>query len=297
MNHKNPHWIWRIGRTLLCLVVGLAIPLGYMAWKMFISPQEAALGFQPLAMAIAQYTSKDVIGDLGGMKVRIPRHYAEYVEYDGDPGWGEKRKGAVPERTFESKLSSFGIDFRFPDMKGLENEELRADKRRQALKQDNPWVSIGINAGEIYPSLGVNSVDALSRAVTKSITSPTQFWIENYERLADFQGGLEYYVVTGIDPNSKRPAKDNERLRDVYIHRTSPDFSDTVIYCGKTSTPGGVATCQMNLTLEPKAKVYLKIHFMRPLLFQWQNIRQSALNLILSFDIKNTLLNKSQHQN
>jgi hypothetical protein len=27
------------------------------------------------------------------MKVRIPRHYAEYVEYDGDPGFGEKRKG------------------------------------------------------------------------------------------------------------------------------------------------------------------------------------------------------------
>jgi hypothetical protein len=29
---------------------------------------------------------KDVIGGLGGMKVRIPRHYAEYVEDDGDPG-------------------------------------------------------------------------------------------------------------------------------------------------------------------------------------------------------------------
>ena len=51
-------------------------------------------------------------------KVRIPRHYAEYVEYDGDPGFGEKRKGPVPERTFESKLSSFGMDVRFPDMRG-----------------------------------------------------------------------------------------------------------------------------------------------------------------------------------
>jgi hypothetical protein len=37
-------------------------------------------------MAQAQYTPKDVIGGLAPRKARIPRHYAEYVEYKGDPG-------------------------------------------------------------------------------------------------------------------------------------------------------------------------------------------------------------------
>jgi hypothetical protein len=287
MNHKTPHWIWRIGRTLLCLVVGLAIPLGYMAWKMFVAPHEEALGFQPLAMAIAQYTPKDVIGDLGGMKVRIPRHYAEYVEYDGDPGWGEKRKGAVPERTFESKLSSFLIDFRFPDMNGLENEALRADKRRQALKQDNPWVSIGINAGEIYPSLGVNAANALAQIVINSVITPKKFWFLNHERITDLPYGLESYVVTGINPNSRIPAAEDTSLRDVYIHRITPDFADTVIYCGRPSVPGGVGRCAMNFGLEPKAKVSLSVHFARSLLPHWQEIRQSAMKLLLGFEIGN----------
>jgi len=38
-------------------------------------------GFQPPEMMMAQYTPKDVIGDLGGIKVRIPRHCAEIVEF------------------------------------------------------------------------------------------------------------------------------------------------------------------------------------------------------------------------
>jgi hypothetical protein len=269
-------------------VVGLAIPLGYMAWKMFLAPQEAALGFQPLAMAIAQYTSKDVIGDLGGMKVRIPRHYAEYVEYDGDPGWGEKRKGAVPERTFESKLSSFGVSFRFPDMKGVENEELRKDRNRQALKQDNPWVRIGINSGERYPLSGKNSANIHAVLVTNSITSPTKFWFKNYERLADSQYGLESYAVTGIDPNSGKPAAEDTSLRDVYINRISSSFADTVIYCGKPSVPGGIGTCEMLFSAEPKAKINLSVNFVKSRLSHWLDIKNSAIDLLISFEIKNT---------
>jgi len=38
-------------------------------------------GFQSSKMAMAQYTPKDVIGNLGGMRVRISRHCAEIVEF------------------------------------------------------------------------------------------------------------------------------------------------------------------------------------------------------------------------
>lgn len=51
-----------------------------------LAVQGAIGGFGGMQMATAQYTPKDVVGDLGGMPVTIPRHLAEFVEYEGDPG-------------------------------------------------------------------------------------------------------------------------------------------------------------------------------------------------------------------
>ncbi len=289
-NKPNSHR--RLWRWLLYLLIGLAIPVCYVVWKIQATKSEL-FGFQPPEMALAQYTPKDVIGDLGGMKVRIPRHYAEYVEYDGDPGFGEKRKGPVPERTFESRLRSFGIDVRFPDMKGLENAEMREDRRRQFLKQDNPWVSIGINAGEIYPKSGAEAADRSAKAVTNSIDKPTEFWFANYARLPDVVYGLEAYVVTGTDPRSGKPAAESEDTNDIFIHYAKSGIADTFISCGKTYVPGGVASCRMNFGLEPKARVHLSVGFVRSRLPQWREIRQSVINLLTSFEVNASTLNRS----
>ncbi len=74
-------WLW-----VLLLLMGGA---GFLYWQYELA-KFRLFGFQPPEMAMARYTPKDVIGDLGGLKVKIPRHYAEYVEYDDDPGWGER---------------------------------------------------------------------------------------------------------------------------------------------------------------------------------------------------------------
>ncbi|MHA3082347.1 hypothetical protein ACX1NX_04050 [Acinetobacter sp. ANC 5383] len=47
------------------------------------------------------------IGDVGGIPVNLPNHIVHLVEYDGDPSWGEKRVGNIPERTYQSKFNSF----------------------------------------------------------------------------------------------------------------------------------------------------------------------------------------------
>ena len=152
---------------------------------------------------MARYTPKDVIGDLGGLKVKIPRHYAEYVEYADDPGWGEKRKGPVPERTFDSKLRSFGIEARFPDMVGLENDQLRKEYRSYNLNPDNPWISFTVISGRSYPSLGANARNGLA----KGIGEYSEYWWETYERLPEDVYGLEAYVVRGLHPATGVPAK------------------------------------------------------------------------------------------
>lgn len=56
-----------------------------------------------------------IIGDLGGVPVEMQRDSVRLVEYNGDPDWGESFEGAVPERTYDSKISSFGFDVRYTD--------------------------------------------------------------------------------------------------------------------------------------------------------------------------------------
>ena len=277
---------------LLIGALAFVVFVGWLALKIYAESVRVSMaGFQPPEMAMAQYTPKDVIGDLGGMKVRIPHACAEYVEYDGDPGFGEKRKGPVPERTFESKLSSFGIDARLPDMRCKENEELRNDRHRTFLTQDKPWITISINAGNRYPTAGANAADSRSRLhVMNTLEHPTKYWWANYERLPESAYGLEAYVVTGINPRTQNPARDTED--DWFIHRDVSGRADTVISCGKTSVPGGVASCQMEFGLEPKAKVQVNIRFTRSRLPQWDEIRQSASRLLTGYEVANSPLSQ-----
>ena len=40
-----------------------------------------------------------VIGDLGGVPVEMPRNSVRLLQYNGDPGWGEEREGAIVNST------------------------------------------------------------------------------------------------------------------------------------------------------------------------------------------------------
>lgn len=266
-------WLW-----VLLLLIGGA---GFLYWQYELA-KFRLFGFQPPEMAAARYTPKDVIGDLGGLKVRIPRHYAEYVEYDDDPSWGEKRKGPVPERTFDSKLRSFGLEARFPDMVGLENSQLQQEYRSYNLNPDNPWIRISINSGDHYPSLGANARNGLA----KGIDEHSQYWWDNYERLSEKLYGLEAYFLKGLNPQTGAPARGSDNTYDVYIHRESSGHVNTYIQCGHTSTPGGIARCRLHFGLEPEAKVFVTVSFYPKLLPRWKEIQQSARDLLLSFEVK-----------
>jgi len=242
------------------------------------------MGFQPPEMAMARYTPKDVIGDLGGMKVRIPRYYAEYVAYDGDPGFGEKRKGPRPKRTFDSRLSSFGMDVRFPDMKGLESAQLREEKRRQPLREQT-WISIGVKAGEIYPGDGF--LDRLTSGALFSASLPGRkvYWWNTYERVPEDEYGLEVWRLSGIDPRTGKPARESDIAKDVYIHRNSSGNVDAYIDCMFPRVPDGIGKCNMETSLAPKAQVVVRVNFRLGLLSEWKKIQQSARDLLLSFEV------------
>lgn len=272
-----------VRRWIGCLLILLAMPFGFLAWKNN-AIGSLAFSFQSPQMALAQYAQKDVVGDLGGIKVRIPQYCAEYVEYNSDPVFGAQRKGFPPERNFESKLRSFGIDARFPEMKCKQGEEMRADYRNQFLMPNNAWVSIGINAGEIYP--GVEAVNRHAVAVINSVHSPTEFWVDNYERVSERFFGLDAYVVKGVDPYSGVPARDSEKTIDKFFRFDRFGVADTYIACGKTHVPGGVSSCSMKFSMEPMAKVLINVRFVRSRLSQWDLIRQSTIDFISGFEFR-----------
>lgn len=218
------------------------------------------------------------------MKVRVPKYCVEHVEYDADPGVGAQQSGFFPERTFESKLRSFGIDARFPEMKCKQGEEMRVDYRNQFLMPDNAWVSIGISSGEIYP--GVEAVNRHAVFVLSSVNNPAEFWFDNYERVSERFLGLDAYVVKGVDPYSGAPARDSELTVDKFFRFDRFGVADTYIARGKTHVPGGVSSCSMKFSMEPKAKVLISVGFVRSRLSQWELIRKSTIDFISGFEFR-----------
>lgn len=232
----------------------------------------------PLEMALAKHTPVDVVGNLGGMRVVIPRYYAEFVEYDGDPGFGQRRKGPRSERTPESRLRSFGMDVRFPDMKGLENDELRAQKRRGSI-HESTWLRVSVVAGEIYPGDGF-----LDRGFSYIFPAKSHHWSDQYERQINNVHGLEAYLITAIDPRTGKRGYESYDTQDVYVDRFPSGKVLAQIDCNRPSVPGGGATCSMDFSLEPKAGAQVTVNFRRDLLPEWRLIHASVQRLILSFE-------------
>ena len=149
---KPPHPQGR-GRWVVVLLIGIFLLFGWLFWQMAKVMTASIFGFVPPQMVAAQYTPKDVVGDLGGMTVLIPRHMAEYVEYEGDTGWAGKRDGLVSERTSNSKLTSFRVRFRYPDMATLSGPEMWRDMKSKTIRNTD-WMDFGITSGETILAMG-----------------------------------------------------------------------------------------------------------------------------------------------
>ena len=269
--HCNWRWLFSFFGIIVILVY-------FVASKVLIGANE-----KTRANLSASRTPEDVVGNLGGMRVRIPGYYVKNVEYDDDPFFGDARTAQEPERTCHSKLRSFRLDARFPDMAGVENEMLRLSYDQNRLKADNPWISVLVKSGRIYPSLGERATDGLASGLWKK----SEFWFANFERApARDVANLEAYVVTESGAQEGRSAEARESVKDIYIHRASDVHVDTYISCGRTFAKGGVAACEMDFGFEPDAKVQFSVSFYPNMLQKWNSIRLSVRDLFRNFENK-----------
>lgn len=228
---------------------------------------------------------EEVVGNLGGMPIRMPRYIAENVEYNGDPAVGEKTTDLRSKPTLESRFRSFGMAVRYPDMVGLASAEMRILRRNEPL--NNKWLRISINAGTDYPGDGF--LDRLAAGMLLNAFSPSfkGHWQYSYERLKENSHGLEMWALSMLDPRTNQPARFSEGAKDIYLHRNDAGLVDAYIECSKPRVPNGVGTCRLHTHLEPRAKVVVMISFVPDLLPEWSAILQRSRQLLIGFEVGN----------
>jgi hypothetical protein len=268
--------VYFLAFAFLCLLI-----TAFLFYK-FIETNSSNPLFPP-EMAAAKFSDYDVRADLGGMLVKIPSHFANYVEYNGDPGFGEKRVEPKPVRNQYSKLTSFGFEVRFPDMVGLSSPELRKDKESYNMF-NTPWIDVGITTGEIYS--GDHFLDRQAKAIVETPNNVLLY--ENYEQLPQKEHELTAYAAKGINQKTQKSYREDEDAKDVFIYRSKNGEVETYIAC--SNRPGTTQRCKHSFTLEPKAKAEVYVSYRRKLLPEWKKIQSSVQKLIFSFETKNTVI-------
>ena len=220
-----------------------------------------------------------VIGDLGGVPVEMPRESVHLLQYNGDPGWGEARVGPIPERTYESKIFSFGFDIRYTDgtiYDGPSGTMYREYRQQEGLA-DSPWVSVGVSSGKMYH--GPGGIDRMGGGTLRgsSVYDPTA----TYAKLAETQFGLEVYASPGIDPETNTPWRENKYAEDVFIQRDDAGVIITYIKCSNRDVRR--PPCTHRFDLEPEMGLDITVSYSRHVLKDWQQIEQVVRAAVLDF--------------
>ncbi|MDR7094702.1 hypothetical protein [Hydrogenophaga laconesensis] len=269
----------RRGRWVIVLLVAMLVLFGGVLALLAYVTGAGALGFMPPQMSAAHYTPKDVVGDLGGMPVTIARHIPHLVEYDGDPGWGEKRKGPPPERTHASRLKSFGVHVRYPDMATLSSPELWSEFEKKRL-YDHKWLDLTIQSGSSYPGDGY-----LDRGYQATIPNPERHDSSSqYEPLPSPIKGLELYAKRGVNPRTGVAHRYEWTDGDLYIHRNREGNVTTFIRCTFRSGTEHYSSCAQDWSMEGHGLgIDLRARYAPDLLPQWQDIQARVSRFVLGF--------------
>lgn len=222
-----------------------------------------------------------VIGDLGGVPVSIPKPYANFVEYDGDPHFMEKRKEPTPKRTYQSKLASFGFEVRYPDMAPVTDET--SSEKRKANIHTTMWMRVGINSHSHYGGAGDDLLERKASAIWKANAHPYV-----YKPLATKVHGLTGFAPIGPDESKRLQQVGGADMNDVniYFHRNEAGQVDTYIDCSNMAH--AAAGCRQVFNLQPQMRIRVTVSYRRDLLPHWREIQNSVSKVILGFRVAQT---------
>ena len=220
--------------------------------------------------------SVGVVGHLGGVPVSIPKEFANFVEYDGDPGFLEKRNGLIPRRTFESGIRSFGFEIRYPDM-APENEQNWKEKRKESI-YTTTWMSVGVLSNSHYQDRSKTRFAELARAWLKNASI-----FYRYEEQPEKVYGLTTYIPVNADLLRRENGTNSLSDRNIYIHYVTDNDVDAYIDCSNRKHEA--AQCNHSFGLEPTLKVSVKVSYRKGLLPYWQEIQGGITKVLLGFRV------------
>jgi hypothetical protein len=217
-----------------------------------------------------------VIGHLGGAPVAIPKPFAHFVEYDGDPHFMERRKGPPPKRTYQSGLASFGFEIRYPDMAAL-TDQTEPQKKMETI-YTRTWLRVGVSANSIY-----GGDTALEAYIQSIVYGKNPFPPYRYEKLPEQVYGLTGYTPIGFDISKRSGTGTSYSDRNIYFHRTPDGTADAYIEC--SNVEHAAAPCELKFNTLPEMRVQVDVGFRKGLLPHWQEIRSSVKQVILGFRV------------
>jgi hypothetical protein len=277
-------WLKRITLTLLAIILLLAAGIGIVLYKSASHRRQLTESW-----IFKENQVGPVIGDLGGIPVSIPHHYlARFMEYEGDPHFLEPRKGAVPIRSFQSSLRSFGFEVRFPDMAPL--TEATPEEKHKTTIFNTMWLNVGV---DVAPYNNELSLQRLVAAITSrkwdaihTKDTPPEIWKNKhgYKTLPDPLYGLIVNEVYGYD-DAKRyhfPGVDMGD-KNIYHHVDDHGKVDTYIKCHNVKH--SAAQCEQKFILIPAKNTMVSVSYRIGLLPQWREIQAAVTKVILGFAI------------
>ena len=257
--------------------------LGYSVWAQMPNDEDRQRLVQqhpllPPGVSINP-TSKPVIGDLGGLRVTFPSGFANNVEYDGDPGLGEKRIRPKPERTHLSGLRGLGLEVRYPELSAMPYEEMRTDKSNYTI-YNTPWLGITIVASSDFGD------GQLLERMTEHINRDADF---QFKKVPEKFHGLDVYTsttadITKRDRDAQGVYRNDMRDVDIYIHYDKDHKVDAFIRCNNVNHQA--APCEHDFFLAQGIRARVAVNYRRGMLKNWEKIQSGLKKLIFKYQTK-----------
>lgn len=233
-----------------------------------------------IALPGGKAPQEPVFGDLGGVPVEIPRVYARFVEYDGDPYFMDRKKWMPPQRTYGSKLRGFSFEARFPDMASV-------DKRKSDENNiyTNMWLRVLVYAGEHYGDFGDDSANNQKKVLNESHCLHKKCF--HYTPIKEKIYGLTGYTPKGPGIELARRKLGHKRGvdlqdRNIYYY---PEHGRAISLIRCSNMLHSAAPCKHFFNIEAM-RARVSVSYRKELLPHWKEIQERVSNLISGFEVK-----------
>lgn len=213
---------------------------------------------------------------LGGVHVKIPTKFANYVEYDGQESvWNKKQPS---DRTCKNDLAhigsirSFGFQFDFNAAGDFEEPQplLKGTMRQRFI--------VGFNAGENFPG------DLyLTRRLTNITSDVVKTHGAEYRNISSDAPGLKKmaHPLSGLKPAPGEPERIGSTEKDLYFAVDGLGNVTTLILCDARVVVR--PRCKHHFSLQPKMKVAVYTSYSRQEMENWMRIQESVTRVVLGF--------------